>query len=218
MARAIVAAVLLCAVAASEVGCAWGYVTYFEPERKGAREVPHRDPYMRPPPRSGVELDDGTLSVGCTNLRKFVLLPIPWLRRGFRPWEVEIELAFLAEPHVAVIDLASVALTLDGRTVRPSRVEYRGERPPPTYVETLVLPIRGRTRLDAPRLVTFTFSTEIRDASEFRMSLGEFSVDGTRTLLPPLTFSREGQFVVYRLPEKKASSGEPGDEGLGGDL
>ncbi len=218
MARGVVAAVLLCALAASEVGCAWGYVTYFEPERMGAREVAHRDPYMRPPPPSGVELEAGSLSVGCTNLRKFVLLPIPWLRRGFRPWEVEIELAFHSEPRVAVLDLAAVALTLAGKTLRPSRVEYRGERPPPTYVETLVLRTRDRTLLDAPRLVTFTFSTEIGDAEQFQMSLGQFSVDGTRALLPPVTFSREGQFVVYRLPGKKATSGEAGDDGLAGDL
>jgi len=63
-----------------------------------------------------------------------------------------------------------------------------------------------------PRLVTFTFHTEIGDAEELRMSLGEISVDVTRTLLPPLAFSREGQFVVYRLPQKEVpANGEPGD-------
>jgi hypothetical protein len=85
---AATASVLLAALALTSGGCATGYVTYYEPPLKGAAPVPHADPYMRPPPPAGVTLGAGSLSVACTNIRKFVLLPIPWLRRGFRPDEV----------------------------------------------------------------------------------------------------------------------------------
>jgi hypothetical protein len=204
--RAVCAGVLLVALAALETGCGWGYVTYFEPERRGAREVLHQDPYAHPPPPSAVELAAGSLTVGCTNIRKFLLLPIPWFRWAFNPDELEIELAFSGEPNLAVIDVAAVALTLEGKTILPSRVSYTGRRPAPMYLETIVLPTRDRYKLEDPLLVTYVFKTEASDASEFRMSVGEVTVDGVRTLIPPLAFSREGQFVVYLRAKKKAAA------------
>lgn len=183
-------------------GCATGYVTYYEPPLKGAAPVPHADPYMRPPPPAGVTLGAGSLSVACTNIRKFVLLPIPWLRRGFRPDEVQIEVAFSRQPSIAVIDVASVALTLEGRTLAPIRVAYEGERPAPAYLETVVLPTRDRYKLDEPRRIMLTFKTELGGADDFRIDLGEITLDGARTRVGPLTFSREGQFVFYRMPKK----------------
>lgn len=193
---------LLAAIALTGTGCATGYVTYYEPPLKGAGPVPHEDPYVRPPPPAGVTLAGGSLSVGCTNMRKFVLLPIPWLRRGFRPDEVLIEVAFAHEPSVAVIDVSSVALTLEGRTLAPFRVSYEGRRPAPVYLETIVLPTRDRYKLTDPKLLTFHFKTEPGGADDFRIDLGEITVDGARTRVGPLTFSREGQFVFYRLPKK----------------
>jgi hypothetical protein len=203
MKRATRVAALLAALAAGPTGCAWGYVTYFEPERGGAREVAHRDPYARPAPPAGVELGAGSLAVGCTNLRKFVLLPFPWLRRGFRPNDVQIEIAFANEPRAVLIDVGAVAVTIDGVARRPKRVEYQGERPAPQYVETVVLPSAGRARLESPTLLTFTFAADAGPASDFQLSLGDIQIDGARTRIPPLAFSREGRFVSYRRPPKK---------------
>jgi len=206
--------VLLIALAATETGCAWGYVTFFEPELKGAREIGHRDPYMRPPPPAAVELAKGSLSIGCTNIRKFVFLPFPWLRRGFRPSELQIEVGFYGEPRTARIDLGTVSLSIAGETSWPSRVEYEGRRPAPQYVETVKLPTGGRVRLDAPTRLTLTFATDAGDADEFKMSLGAIDIDGTRILLPPFEFEREGDFVSYHSPEKKSAPGdaEPSDD------
>jgi hypothetical protein len=195
--------VLLMLAAGAQIGCAWGYVTYFEPDARGARAAPHPDPYLDPAPPSAVELAPASLSVGCSNLRKFVLLPLPWFFRGFRPSELEITLAFSPEPRSVELDLGAVGVTLDGETIWPSHVEYAGNRPPPTYHEIIALPIGGRVRLEAPTLLTFSFTAEASDASEFRMSLGEVRMDGARVLVPPLAFSREGRFVVYRSPEKR---------------
>jgi hypothetical protein len=218
MMRSLVAIALL---AASLAGCASGYVTYYEPAgvaRGGSgREVPHADPYTRPPPPAGVELAGGAVAVSCTNLRKFVLLPIPWFRRGFRPMEYEIELAFRGAPGEAVIDTAALALKMDGKTLLPSRVAYRGERPAPVYLETIELPTRARYKLSEPRLVILSFKTDAREAKAFELSLGEVIVDGTRTLLPPLRFSREGQFVAYHFAEKNRAPRRvvrPGDDPL----
>jgi hypothetical protein len=202
--KAICAAVLL-ALAALETGCAYGYVTYFQPELAGARTVEHPDPYLHPPPPAGVELEAGSFSASCTNLRKFVLVPVPWLRRGFRPAELEIEIRFSHGPRVVEIDLGSVGVTLDGERVWPIRIEYEGRRPAPRYAETVALPIGGRARLESPSLLTLTFSAEAADASEFRVEFGEIRVDGVRTLTRPLTFARQGQFVSYKTPKKKGA-------------
>jgi rRNA maturation protein Nop10 len=201
--RIACACVLLTAFALTGAGCASGYVTYYEPTLAGAAKLPHADAYMRPPPPAGVELAGGTLAVGCTNIRKFILLPIPWFRRGFRPPEYEIQLTFRGEPSEAVIDTTAVTLRMDGKTIAPSKVSYQGERPAPTYVETIVLPTLNRYRLEAPRVVTFSFRTDAREAKKFQLTLGEVTVDGARTLVPPIAFSREGQFVAYRFAKKK---------------
>lgn len=205
MVKAICACVLLLALAALETSCAYGYVTYFQPERAGAREVEHLDPYLHPPPPSGVEIEAGSFSASCANLRKFVLVPIPWFRRGFRPAELTVEIRFSHGPRVVEIDLGSVGVTLDGERVWPSRVEYEGWRPAPSYTETVALPIGGRVRLETPSLLTLTFSAEASDASKFLVELGEIRVDGARTLTRPLTFSRQGQFVSYKTPKKKGA-------------
>jgi hypothetical protein len=197
---------LLAALALTSGGCATGYVTYYEPPLAGAAPVAHADPYMRPPPPAGVTLAAGSLSVACTNIRKFVLLPIPWLRRGFRPDEVQIEVAFAHEPKQAVIDTAAVSLTLEGRTLAPFRVAYEGRRPPPVHIETVVLPTRDRYKLTEPQLITFWFKTEPGGADDFRLDLGEITVDGARTRVGPLRFSREGQFVFYRMPRKNKTA------------
>jgi hypothetical protein len=201
--KSLLSGVLLVLLAAAGTGCAWGYVTYFEPETKGARAAPHPDPYMDPAPPAAVEFAPASLSVRCSNIRKFMLLPVPWLRRGFRPAELEVALVFSPEPRTVELDLGKVGVTLDGEVVWPSRIAYEGNRPPPEYHATVPLPIGGRARLDSPTLLTFIFAAEAGDASEFQMSLGEVTVDGTRMLIPPLSFSREGQFVTYRSPEKK---------------
>jgi len=203
--KAICAGVLLLALAALETGCAYGYVTYFQPELAGAREVEHPDPYLHPPPPSGVELGAGSFSASCTNLRKFVLMPIPWFRCGFRPAELQVEIRFAQGPRVVEIDLGSVGVTLDGERVWPSRIAYEGRRPAPSYTETVALPIGGRARLESPSLLTLTFSAEASDASEFLVELGEIRVDGARSLTRPLTFSRQGQFVEYRTPRRKST-------------
>ena len=101
-------------------------------------------------------------------------------------------------------------VTLGGETLVPSRIEYTGTRPPPEYQRTIVLPSRDRFRLDRPTLVTFIFGSEARDAAEFRIELGEIVLDGTRTRIPPLAFSREGQFAAYRRPKKPTAP--PTDE------
>ena len=206
--------VLLIALAAAQTGCAWGYVTFFQPELKGAREIGHRDPYMRPPPPSAAELAGGALSIGCTNIRKFVFLPFPWLRRGFRPSELQVEVGFAGEPRTARIDLGAVSVSIGGEKSWPSRVEYEGRRPAPQYVETVKLPTGGQVRLDAPTRVTFIFAADLGDADEFRVSLGEISVDGARTLVPTVAFSREGRFVSYHHPEKRKgpADAEPSDD------
>lgn len=204
--RARLAALLL-VLAQAALGCASGYVTYFEPVAKGgARTLPHPDPYVSEPPPAGVELEPGALALGCTNLRKFVLLPIPWFRRGFRPDELEIQLRFLGEPRSAVLDLGAVSLSVGGATLRPARVSYQRERPAPVYLETLRLDFRQRYKLDAPRVVTFVFADDLGDADEFRVTLGELRVDGVRSLPPPVAFTREGEFVVYRLPRRTQPS------------
>jgi hypothetical protein len=200
--RRFAAAAGLLALLALGSGCATGYVTYYEPAGASSRPVPHDDPYMRPPPPAGAKLAAGDLSIGCSNIRKFVLLPIPWFRRGFRPDEIEIELAFAHEPSVAVVDVQSIALTLEGRTLTPSRVAYEGRRPAPVYVETIVLPTRARYKLTDPQRLVLTFKTELGGADDFRIDLGDVTVDGATTRVGPLEFSREGQFVFYRLPEK----------------
>ena len=197
---AATASALLAALALGGSGCATGYVTYYEPPLAGARPVPHADPYMKSPPPAGVTLAAGSLSVGCTNIRKFVLLPIPWFRRGFRPDEVQIEVAFHRDPEIAVVDTSAMTLTLEGRTLAPFRVAYEGRRPAPTYFETVVLPTRDRYKLTEPQRLMLHFKTEPGGADDFRLELGEISVDGARTRVGPLKFSREGQFVVYRIP------------------
>jgi hypothetical protein len=207
--RSAALGVLLLALVATETGCAWGYVTFFQPEVKGAREVGHRDPYMRPPPPSAVEVAGGSLSIGCTNVRKFVFLPIPWLRRGFRPGELQVEVGFTGEPKKAQVDLGAVAVKIAGASSRPSRIEYEGRRPAPLYVETVKLPIGGRATLDSPTRITFTFNMDAGDADEFQLILGEVGIDGKRTLLAPVSFEREGDFVSYRNPgKKKAPEGD----------
>jgi hypothetical protein len=213
MMRAITLGVLLLALVASETGCALGYVTFFQPEVKGAREVGHQDPYMRPPPPSAVEVAGGTLSIGCTNIRKFVFLPIPWLRRGFRPTELQLEVAFSGEPKTAQVDLGAVAVKIAGASIRPNRIEYEGRRPAPQYVETIRLPIGGRATLDAPTHITFTFNMDAGDAEEFQLSLGEVGIDGKRTLLAPVPFEREGDFVSYHNPDKKKAPADGEEEG-----
>jgi hypothetical protein len=209
--RFLLAGALLSLLAGFGTGCAWGWVTYFEPDARGARAGAHPDPYMDPAPPSAVEFGPAALSVGCSNVRKFVLLPLPWFFRGFRPSELEISLAFSGEPRVVEVDLGAVGVTLDGEPIWPSHVEYAGNRPPPTYHETVALPVGGRARLESPTRLTFSFPAEASDASEFRMSLGEVRLDGTRVLIPPLAFSREGRFVVYRSPEKKRAAPEGKD-------
>lgn len=193
-------------------GCATGYVTYWEPPLAGARPVPHDDPYMKPPPPAGVTLAAGALSVGCPNIRKFVLLPIPWFRRGFRPDEVQIEVAFHHDPEIAVVDTSAMSLTLEGKRLVPFRVAYEGRRPAPVYLETVVLPTRDRYKLTDPQRLLLYFKTEPGGADDFRLELGEIAVDGSRARVGPLTFSREGQFVIYRLPRK--SRPEPLDDEL----
>lgn len=206
--KSLLCGALLALLAAAETGCAWGYVTYFEPDPRGGRAATHPDPYMDPAPPSAVAFAPASLSVGCSNVRKFVLLPVPWLRRGFRPPELEIALLFSPEPSTVELDLGAVAVTLDGETMWPSHISYEGHRPPPQYFATVALPIGGRARLESPTRLTFTFATEAGDAAALRMSLGELRVDGTRVLIPPLAFTREGRFVVYRSPEKKAAARE----------
>jgi len=137
--RGIAVSVLLVALSVVETGCMWGYVTYFEPDLRAGREVPHTDPYTNPPPPSAVGLAGGTLSVGCPNIRKFALLPIPWFRRAFRPDELEIELgedaalldlrvALAAElEHVNALrlpdpDLANPEAAIDLELVEPTRL------------------------------------------------------------------------------------------------
>ncbi len=207
-------ALLIALAVTTETGCAWGYVTFFQPALKGAHEIGHRDPYMRPPPPAAVELAAGSLSIGCTNIRKFVFLPIPWLRRGFRPAELQVELAFSGEPRSAQLDLGAVAVKIAGASSRPSRIEYEGRRPAPQYVETVKLPIGGRASLVAPTRITFTFNMDAGDADEFQLSLGEVAIDGKRTLLAPVSFAREGDFVSYHSPKKKTApaDGEEGSE------
>jgi hypothetical protein len=218
MRRSIVANALLVALALGAAGCGVGYVTYFEPELRGASPVPHRDPYTRPPPPAGVELGAGAVSVGSPNLRKFLLLPIPWFRLSFFPRELQVELAFRGEPDVAVIDVGAVSATLDGKPIAPAKIEYQGVRPAPEYVRTIVLPGRGRFKLEEPRFVVFTFRPEARDAHELRMSFGELTVDGARTNLGSVAFSREGQFVVYRqAPSNKKRTAPPAPGELAGD-
>jgi len=207
--RTVAACLLLVALAAVEAGCATGYVTYYEPTQKGV-PVLHPDPYTRPPAPSGVALAGGALSVSCPNLRKFVLLPIPWFRRGFRPAEVQIDVNFAGDPSLAIVDVGAAAMTVDGKSIRPSRVEYQGERPAPVYFESIVLATRDRYKLEEPRRLTYTFKNDLGDADEFRMNIGEVVVDGTRTLIQPLTFTREGQFVIYRVPSKGKAA--PADE------
>jgi hypothetical protein len=203
------AGVLLVALAAAEMGCAVGYVTYFHPEVNGA-PIPHRDPYMRPPPPAGAKLVDGAMWVGCENIRKFVLLPIPWLRRGFRPMELEVELGFSGDPETVRVDLGSLGATIDGEARRPLKIQYEGRRPAPRYVETIKLPAGGRARLDAPIRLILTFDDELRGADKVVVNVGDIDVDGRKIRLPPLSFEREGDFVVYRLPEKKKAA--PTDE------
>ena len=193
---------LLAACAVAQHGCGVGYVTYFEPELRGARALPHRDPYTRPPPPAAVEVAPGPVSVGSPNLRKFLLLPIPWLRWSFFPRELQVELAFHGEPSAAVLDVGAVLATLDGKPVAPAKIEYQGARPAPEYVRTIALPSRGRIRLEDPRAVVFTYRAEARDADELRIQFGELSVDGRRAAVPSVAFTREGQFVVYRRPKK----------------
>lgn len=210
------AGVLLVALAAAEVGCAWGYVTYFQPQAKGTRAIGHADPYMRPPPPAGAELSTGAISIGCTNIRKFMLLPIPWLRRGFRPGELHVELGFTTDPSKVRVDLGALGATIDGVARRPSRIEYEGRRPAPRYVETIVLPMGGRARLDEPIRLILTFDSDLGGVDGFVVSVGDLDVDGKRIQLPPLSFEREGDFVVYRSPEKKKAS--PEDEEGGGEV
>jgi hypothetical protein len=157
---------------------------------------------MDPPPPAAVAFEPASLSVRCSNIRKFMLLPLPWLRRGFRPAELELALVFSPEPRTVELDLGKLGVTMDGEVVWPARIRYEGNRPPPQYHATVPLPIGGRARLDSPTLLVLTFAMDAGDADEFRMSLGEVIVDGTRMLIPPLTFSREGQFVTYRSPDK----------------
>ena len=218
MLRAITLGLLLLVLLASETGCAWGYVAFFQPEVKGARAIGHEDPYMRPPPPSAVELAGGSLSVGCTNIRKFVFLPIIWLRRGFRPGELQVEVAFTGEPKKAQVDLGAIAVKIAGASIRPNRIEYEGRRPAPQYVETIKLPIGGRATLDAPTHITFTFNMDAGDADEFQLSLGEVAIDGKRTLLTPVSFEREGDFVSYHSPDKKKAPAEGEEEEEGGDV
>ena len=203
MRRILLAAGLLVVSAITESGCAWGYVTYFQPELKGAPPVVHADPYMRPPPPSGAELVKGSVSVDCTNIRKFVFLPFPWLRRGFRPAELQVELTFEGEPAQVQVDLGSVAASLNGVSSWPARIEYEGRRPAPRYVETVQLRNNGSpATLYAPTKLVFSFATEAGDADEFKMSIGALKIDGARVLVPPVAFSREGDFVSYHLPKK----------------
>jgi hypothetical protein len=207
--RKLCAGVLLAVCAAGSVGCAVGYVTYFKPQMNGA-PVPHRDPYMRPPPPAGAELSDGALSIGCTNIRKFMLLPIPWLRRGFRPMEMEVELGFPGQPDTVRVELGAMGATIDGVARRPLRIQYEGRRPAPRHVETTKLPVGGRARLDAPIRLVLVFDDELRSADRFQVTVGEIDVDGRKIRLPPLAFEREGDFVVYRSPAKKKAP--PSDE------
>jgi hypothetical protein len=210
--RFLSSAAVLLALLPLANGCATGYVTYYEPPLAGARPVPHDDPYMKPPPPAGVTLGAGALSIGCTNIRKFVLLPIPWFRRGFRPDEVHIEVAFHHDPEVAVVDTSAISLTLEGKTLKPIRVAYEGRRPAPVYLETVVLPTRDRYKLSEPQRLLLHFKTEPGGADDFRLDLGEVMVDGAKTRVGPLTFSREGQFVIYRMPRKRQP--DPLDEEL----
>lgn len=196
------ASALLALLPLAGSGCATGYVTYYEPPLAGGRPVPHDDPYTKPPPPAGVTLAAGSLSVGCANIRKFVLLPIPWFRRGFRPDELHFEVAFHHEPEVAVVDTSAVSLTLEGKTLKPFRVAYEGRRPAPVYLETVELPTRDRYKLSEPQRLLLHFKTEPGGADALRLDLGEVTVDGARTRVGPLTFSREGQFVIYRMPRR----------------
>jgi hypothetical protein len=198
------AALPLAALCISQAGCGVGYVTYFEPELRGGRAVAHRDPYTRPPPPTAVEVVPRTVSVGSPNLRKFLLLPIPWFRLSFFPRELQVELAFHGEPSVAVLDVGAVTATLDGKPVEPAKIEYLGVRPAPEYVRTIVLPRRGLLELEDPRAVVFTYRAEAGDADTLRIQFGELTVDGVRASVPSVGFEREGQFVVYRRPKKPA--------------
>jgi hypothetical protein len=198
-------ALLLAASAITHAGCGVGYVTYFEPQLRGARAVPHTDPYTRPPPPAGVEVQPGTVSLGSPNLRKFLLLPIPWFRLSFFPRELQVALTFHGEPGVAVLDLGAVSATLDGKPVVPAKIEYQGVRPAPEYVRTIVLPSRGLIKLEDPRAVVFTYRAEAGDADALHIRFGELTVDGKRATVPSVAFTREGQFVVYRRPKKPAA-------------
>jgi hypothetical protein len=212
--KSLLAGVLLVLLAAAGTGCAWGYVTYFEPDPKGGHAATHPDPWMDPPPPAAVAFEPASLSVRCSNIRKFMLLPLPWLRRGFRPAELEVALVFSPEPRTVELDLGKVGVTMDGEVIWPARIRYEGNRPPPQYHATVPLPIGGRARLDSPTLLVLTFAMDAGDAEEFRMSLGEVTVDGTRMLIPPLSFSREGQFVTYRSPDKGGKPVEKGRDPL----
>lgn len=200
--RLLPAALVLAALSISQTGCGVGYVTYFEPDLHGGRAVPHRDPYTRPPPPAAVEVVPRTVSVGSPNLRKFLLLPIPWFRLSFFPRELQVELAFQGDPKLAVLDVGAVTATLDGKPVEPAKIEYQGVRPAPEYVRTIPLPRRGLIKLEDPRSVVFTYRAEAGDADALRIQFGELTVDGRRAVVPSVGFTREGQFVVYRRPKK----------------
>jgi hypothetical protein len=203
--RLLPAALLAAALSISQSGCGVGYVTYFEPDLRTGRAVPHRDPYTRPPPPAAVEIVPRTVSVGSPNLRKFLLLPIPWFRLSFFPRELQVELAFEGDPKLAVLDVGAVRATLDGQPVEPAKIEYQGVRPAPEYVRTIALPRRGLLSLEDPRAVVFTYRAEAGDADALRIEFGELTVDGRRAVVPSVAFTREGQFVVYRRPKKPAA-------------
>ena len=116
-----------------------------------------------------------------------------------------------------MLDVGAVALTLEGRKLRPSRVAVRSERPAPVYFETVVLRTLDRHTLAEPRLVTFSFRSELGGSDAMQLQLGELRVDGRLVRLPPVAFSREGQFVSYRLPRKQPPI-ETEDAGLAADL
>jgi hypothetical protein len=208
----------LAALSLVQAGCGVGYVTYFEPELSGARAVPHTDPYTRPPPPAGVEVQPGTVSLGSPNLRKFLLLPIPWFRLSFFPRELQVALTFHGEPSVAVLDLGAVSATLDGKPVVPAKVEYQGVRPAPEYVRTILLPNRGLIKMEDPRAVIFTYRAEAGDADALHIRFGELTVDGKRSVVPSVAFTREGQFVVYRRPKKPAAHASVIDDPAPGEM
>jgi hypothetical protein len=207
---------VLAALSISQTGCGVGYVTYFEPALRGGRAVPHPDPYTRPPPPAAVEVMPRTVSVGSPNLRKFLLLPIPWFRLSFFPRELQVALTFHGEPSVAVIDLGAVSATLDGQPVIPAKIEYQGVRPAPEYVRTISLPNRGLIKMEDPRALIFTYRAEAGDADALQIRFGELTVDGKRATVPSVAFTREGQFVVYRRPKKPAAHASVIDEPEGG--